>query len=402
MSKVFKIGVVGLARGRTMCEMFATQFDNTTVTAVCETNGSAVDACRRFLSPDVKVYDDYDAFLKEDLDAVVLANYFCDHAAFAVKAMEAGMAVLSETTAAPTLGECVQLVETAERTKAKYMLAANCLYFPAVHAMKPLLEENKYGKILFAEAEYIHGPDGDINAIPPADPENLHWRQTLPSSYYNMHTLGPLMYITHSMPVKVFSKGSYDPEYCRKIGKMTDAPTAFVLTQMDNGAVFNTTGCAAHHPTSKWYRVVCENGTMETVRYDYHEDLLHVCDRGHHYEQTLYNWRTSGVAPKDYVHGTAERWGHGGIDYFMCYYFKGYLEGKLEPFFDVYRSAALSAVGILSWYSALSGKEYTVPDFKKKEDRDAIRDDFRTPFAKSYKDLTLPCRLADKDQFEAD
>ena len=400
MSKIFKIGVVGLTRGSAMCEVLATQFENTKVTAICEKNSKVVDACRRYLDSDVKVYDDYDEFLKEDLDAVVLANYFHEHAPFAIKAMEAGMAVLSETTAAATLGECVQLVEAAERTNGRYMLAANCLYFPAVHAMKPMIAEQKYGKVLFAEAEYIHGYEGDINDIEPADPKHLHWRQTEPSSYYNMHTLGPLMYITNSMPVKVFSKGSYDPEYCKKVGKMTDCPTAFVMTEMDNGSVFNTTGCASHHPNSKWYRVVCEHGTMETVRYNYTEDLLHTCERGHQVDQTWYNWRRSGVAPAEYRDGVAERFGHGGIDYFMCYYFKEFLEGKSQPFFDVYRSATLSAVGILSWYSALTGKEYAVPDFTKKEDRDTIRDDFRSPFGTSYDELTMPCRLEDKALFK--
>jgi len=92
--------------------------------------------------------------------------------------------------------------------------------------------------------------------------------------------------------------------------------------------------------------------------------------------------------------------GHGGIDFFMCYYFKEYLEGKIEPFLNVYRSAALSATGILAWYSALTGKEYAVPDFTKKEDRDRVRNDYRTPFRKKEGENTLPYRLADKDRFE--
>ena len=76
-----------------------------------------------------------------------------------------------------------------------------------------------------------------------------------------------------------------------------------------------------------------------------------------------------------------------------------FVRGEITPFFDVYRSAALSATGILSWYSALSGKEYDIPDFRKKEDRDKVRGDYRMPFAKRYEDLTLPCRLSEKDKF---
>ena len=37
-----------------------------------------------------------------------------------------------------------------------------------------------------------------------------------------------------------------------------------------------------------------------------------------------------------------------------------------------------------------------IPDFKKKEDRDKVRGDYRTPFAKKYSDLTLPCKVDGK------
>ena len=78
-----------------------------------------------------------------------------------------------------------------------------------------------------------------------------------------------------------------------------------------------------------------------------------------------------------------------------------YLKGEIEPFFDVYRSVALSATGIIGWYSALTdSKEYRIPDFRKKEDRDKVRGDYRMPFAKKYEDITLPRRLDEKDKFE--
>lgn len=401
MSKVFKIGVYGLGHGGGAAEIFSTEFENTTVVAVCEKDQEKIEKSKRYLPKDVKFFDDFDEFIKSGLDAVYLANYFHEHAKCAIKAMEAGVAVLSETTAAPTLGECVDLVETAERTNGKYMLAANCLYFPAVHAMKPLIEKGEYGKVLYAEAEYIHGTEYmNYDEIPEADPEDVHWRYLEPNCMYNMHTLGPLMYITGSTPKKVYCKSFHTPDFSKKLKRLRDSEGSIVMTEMDNGAVFNTTGCNSYHPNSKWYRVACEHGTMETVRYDQHEDLLHLSPRGHEVKQLLFNWRTSGAAPEGFNNPNVNKYGHGGIDFFMCYYFKEYLEGKIEPFLDVYRSAALSATGILAWYSALSGKEYDVPDFTKKEERDKVRNDYRSPFAKNPANATLPFRLDDKDKFE--
>lgn len=68
---------------------------------------------------------------------------------------------------------------------------------------------------------------------------------------------------------------------------------------------------------------------------------------------------------------------------------------------DVYRSVALSATGILAWYSCLTdSREYRIPDFRNKEDRDKVRGDYRTPFGETEEEITLPYRLDEKDKFE--
>lgn len=43
----------------------------------------------------VATYTDYDAFLEHDMDAVVTANYFHQHAPLAIKALRAGKHVMS-------------------------------------------------------------------------------------------------------------------------------------------------------------------------------------------------------------------------------------------------------------------------------------------------------------------
>ena len=67
------------------------------------------------------------------------------------------------------------------------------------------------------------------------------------------------------------------------------------------------------------------------------------------------------------------------------------LEGE-KPYMDVYRAAALSAVGIIGWYSILDGSTWMeIPDFTKKEDRDKVRDDDRNPFPDKDLNTSLPC-----------
>ena len=142
---------------------------------------------------------------------------------------------------------------------------------------------------------------------------------------------------------------------------------------------------------------------METLRYDESEcDLLAANGLKKTMSTVRYNSYTSGIVPegeRDFIEEMKRHGGHVGADCFSTYFFLKFVKGEITPFFDVYRSVSLSAAGILSWYSALTGKEYNIPDFRKKEDRDKVRGDYRMPFAKKYSELTLPCKLSERDKF---
>lgn len=400
---MYKIGVMGAKRGYTFVK--ALQYmKNAECVALCENDESALEDVKPFLTDNIKIYKDYNEFVQSGLDAVILCNYFHKHAECAIKAFESGVAVLSETTAAATLGDCVKLVEKCEEHKGIYMLAANCLYFDAVHTMKKRIDDNKTGKVIYGEAEYLHGPLGDGAKKPlnfeEIDYDNLHWRQIMPSNMYNMHTLGPLMYVTDSVPRTVSCKMIRNNGY-RSLA-LKDTVGAVVVTEMSNGAVFQTTGCNSYGPTSKWYRLACENETIETERYGAGCKKLIVSTGDRHQENIWLTAKESGIIGEDdnidQNHVNAS--GHGGIDYYLVYHFLKVLEKKEQPFFDVYRSAALSAVGILGWYSALTdSREFKIPDFSKKEDRDLVRNDFRSPFAKSDSEWWIPCRIDEKHKF---
>lgn len=400
-----KLGVFGLIRGCFALNAAKLLPDEAVVTAVCDFDKSVFnDYTTSFFTEETKIYETYDELIHSGIDAVILCNYFHEHAKYAIAALEAGVAVLSETTAAVSLGECVDLVEAVERTGGKYMLGANCLYIKPVHAIKKLVEEEKYGKVCYADAEYVHGKTkGEVisGTGVEVDYDHLHWRQTLPATYYNMHSLGPLMYVTNSIPKKVV--GKVVKAHTAPTTKISDGVKSFVLTEMDNGAVFNTTGCNSVGTTGKWFRVVGEYGTMETPRFDGNDGgltkLIEVGSDTHEIKTTNYTWSSCNAFSEEEEKKYSEAIdgaGHGGIDLLLFVHFIKYLRGEEEAFFDVYRSTALSAAGILAWYSVLSGsKEMIIPDFKNKAERDAVRGDYRKPFAEKYSDITLPCKVGD-------
>ena len=143
-----KIGVFGGRRGMTFMQTLREMGDRACLYALCENDPLVVEArTENGLMEDVKLFDDYDEFLDCGIDAVILCNFFHEHAKFAIKALKKGIPVLSETTAAPTLGECVELCKTVEETGTKYMLAANGPFKASIQYIKDAYESGKLGDL---------------------------------------------------------------------------------------------------------------------------------------------------------------------------------------------------------------------------------------------------------------
>jgi predicted dehydrogenase len=215
------------------------------VAALCDRKKDQLDRAKAAF-PDALAFDDFDAFINSGLDAVVLANYFHEHERYAVRALEKGIAVLSETTAAVTHRECVELVETVERTGTKYSLAENYPFSAARLEMKRVYETGKLGKVMYAEGEYCH--PSSIEEIRALDPEEYHWRKYAPMTYYITHSLGPLMYMTGALPKAVTARTCYDEGRAERINRKYSDVAAIMLISMDNDAVFRVPACAMFAP----------------------------------------------------------------------------------------------------------------------------------------------------------
>ncbi len=386
--KKIKFGVVGTIRGMTFIELLQIMGDKACLYAVCECDIKKAEKAKEKIKDDVKIYSDYDEFLESGIEAVVLTNFFHEHASFAIKALEKGIHVISDTTAAPTLGDCVKLVRAVENSKAKYMLGANGPYKKCIQFMKKQIKEGKLGTPFYGEAEYFHYSSN----VKPYSDESTHWRRMMPGTYYNMHTLGTLMFVTETMPKKVTASVVKVGDRAERMNRLMDHDGAKILCEMDNGAKFDVTGCCYYGPTSKWFRLIGEKGMMETKRYDETEVLFASSDVHFYPDEEIPEiecfkpqYSELNMAPKEEFEEYTEeqmRVGHGGIDFWLLLNFIKYINGTYEPFFNVYRATALSAAGILGWRSVLEGsKELEIPDFTKEEDRKKYENDFFSPFA---------------------
>jgi predicted dehydrogenase len=137
-------------------------------------------------------YTTYEAMLDSDLDALVVASPMPLHVPHAVAALRAGKHVLSEVTAATSLEQCYELLETVHATGRKYMLAENYCYTRAWSLVLALQAAGLFGELYYGESDQIQEFKGGFP--PPESSDN--WRTTELAMRrghpYITHNLGPL------------------------------------------------------------------------------------------------------------------------------------------------------------------------------------------------------------------
>jgi predicted dehydrogenase len=373
--RIIRVGVIGVGRGQSFMRG-AGELTGMKLVAICDTWKERLRAVGK--QQKVATYTDYDRFLEHDMDAVVLANYFHEHAPFAIKALDAGKHVMSECTCNATLAEGVALCRKVEKTGLTYMLAENYPYTRFNMELRRVYRTGEIGEAIYAEGEYNHpmAPRPRLAISPGLD----HWRSWLPSTYYCTHALAPLMYITDTRPVMVNGLSMA----CREVDRLTVRradPGSVILCRMDNGAVFRIFGLLVPGH-SNWYRVHGSRGAMEITRGPGYFGPGQV--RVWHDEWDL---KPGELAERSYLpewpeHAElANKAGHGGGDFWTCFEFANAIRSGRPPFLDVYRGVAMSSVGILAWMSALeNGKPIEVPDFRKEASRKKVENDHRSPF----------------------
>jgi predicted dehydrogenase len=369
-----KVGVIGVGRGQGFARG-AGPLVGMELVALCDTWEEKLNELGKELG--VATYTDYDKFLEHDMDAVILANYFHEHAPFAIKALKADKHVMSETSACFTLGEGVELVETVEQTGKAYMFAENYPYMLFNQEMRRLYEEGAIGQFTYGEGEYVH--PGERDWALRLKNSFKHWRNWFPRTYYCTHALGPIMFITDTRPVSVngFMITRPDTPESRQYNIQMGDLASMIAVRMDNGAVAKLLqgGLQGH---SVWVRIHGLTGQMENLR---HGDHNMVRLTKHQFNEPKTEPVESIYKPNWPVHAEeAEKAGHGGGDFFTTYHFAEAIRTGEPPYLDVYRGVAMSIVGIQAYRSALdSANNYEVPDFRDKAMRDKYRDDDWNP-----------------------
>ncbi len=226
---MIKIGLVGVRRGHIVqnlrfrsdvkfsaaCDLrFADQAERETFIEQWKADGIVFE----------KLYDDFDKFLSHNLDLILIATPPEFHASQSIRALQAGLNVISEVPAVTSIDEAKALVKAVRNSHKKYMFAENCCYWAFVQAWKKMISQGRLGDIFYMEGEYIH----DLTPLLKDKDGKPTWRASLEPIRYVTHETGPLFDMIDDRGMTVVA-GGCDP-YSKPEYNLPNAEVALVKT----------------------------------------------------------------------------------------------------------------------------------------------------------------------------
>ncbi|MCL4158962.1 UNVERIFIED_CONTAM: hypothetical protein GTU68_059588 [Idotea baltica] len=318
-----------------------------------------------------------------DIDAVVIATPWLWHTKMAVDAMKAGKYTGLEVSAANTLEECWDLVNTHEETGSHLMILENVNYRRDVLAVLNMVKQNVFGELLHFRCGYQH----DLRGVKFNDGiSESAWRTQHSllrnADVYPTHGLGPIAVMADinrgnrflsltSHATKgvglhkyiVDTAGESHPNAKVKF-KQGDIITSTIETS--NGeTIIVTHNVNNPHPYSLGFKV---QGAQGLTDFDYHTQRIHIegTTEGHGWEN-MDTWLEKYDHPLWKKFGSsATEAGHGGIDFYVMNAFIESAKENIAPPMDAYDAAAWSAVTPLSELSIENnGEPQDFPDFTR-------------------------------------
>ena len=383
MSKKLKIGVMGAYRGMTMIRVLLHHPDAELV-AVCDKYEPFLEKVRDEAAKaecSLTLYNNFDEFIRHDMDAVVLANYAHEHAPFAIRCLKAGKHVLSEVLPCATIAQGIALIEAVEESGLVYAYAENYCYMRHNFEMWYRIKNGDIGEITYAEGEYVHDCTSIWPSITYGEPE--HWRNNMHSNFYCTHSLGPMLMSIGKRPVSVV--GFETPEFARG-GKVPSraAAVGMEMVTLENGCVCRSLhgNLRREHQRNNNYLFYGDFGMMESSRFR-DVPLLNVYREGDKFCEGT--WERYDPQPRIVLDVDVSQTGHMGSDYYSTHFFIEKILGRpdgIEWSIDVYQAVEMGICGLLAHRSVMNGnRPERVPNFRIKEERDPYRNDNETTIA---------------------
>lgn len=199
-----RIGLVGLGgRGMKTLERYAC-IDGAAIVCIADLEQERVDEGNARLErsgrPRATAFAGSGAWREvcrhDGIDLIYICTEWSSHTVIAVEAMRQGKHVAVEVPAATTIGECRQLVRTAEQTRRHCFMTENCCYDLFSLQTLEMHRMGMFGEITHCEGAYVHNLH-TTNPDPAKKSDTRHnWMvhscATHGGNPYPTHGIGPI------------------------------------------------------------------------------------------------------------------------------------------------------------------------------------------------------------------
>lgn len=404
MKEKLNVGMIGVGLRGTNHMNNLLQRDDVNVAAICDIDDNriklALDAISKAGGAKPKTFgkneQDYLNLLAlPKIDAVLIATPWLWHTRMAVDAMKAGKFTGMEVSAANTMEECWDLVNTHEETGSHLMILENVNYRRDILAVLNMVKQNVFGEMMHFRCGYQH----DLRGVLLNDGKDAYgkgvefgekgiseskWRTQHSvlrnADVYPTHGLGPIAVMddinrgnrflsltSHATKARglhnyIVKNGGKEHPNAKVNFKMGDVITSTIETA--NGeTIIVTHDTTLPRPYSLGFRVQGTNGLWEVDG-----NRMYIEGKSKYDE-----WDVADDWLKKYDHPLWKKYGehalgagHGGMDFFVDHAFVESAKLNVAPPMDAYDAAAWSAVTPLSELSiANNGEPQDFPDFTR-------------------------------------
>ncbi len=402
--KKLKVGLIGVGLRGTNHLTNLLNRDDVTITAICDIDARRIkiglDHIQKMNQPKPAVFgkNDYDyrnLLALKKLDAVIIATPWLWHTRMAKDAMLAGKYTGLEVSAANTMEECWDLVNTHEQSGTHLMILENVNYRRDIMAILNMVKQNVFGELVHFRGGYQH----DLRFVKLNDGKSAYgkgvefgekgisesaWRTQHSllrnADVYPTHGLGPIATMDNINRGNRFTsltsnatKGVGLHDYIVKNGakdhpnsklkfKQGDVITTTIETATGETMIL-THDCNLPRPYSLGFRVQGTKGLWEV---DGNRIYIEGISKPH-------KWDVADEWLQKYDHPLWKKYGehalgagHGGMDFFVIQAFVESAKQNIAPPLDVYDAAAWSAITPLSELSIENnGEPQNFPDFTR-------------------------------------
>lgn len=341
-------------------------------------------------------FDSFEDLLASDVDAVALFTQRWTHGPLVLKALDAGKHVYSAVPMAISVEEIEQIIAKVKETGLIYMMGETSYYNPATIFAREKAEEGAFGRIFYAEGDYVHDMDlGFYAAYQYSGGEDWKKTASYPPMLYPTHSVGGVLGAIGGHAVSVSCIGVRDDRgdgvFDREVSMFdNDFSNASALFELAGGGSmrineFRRVGYPCHIRESRFRYFGTEGSFEQTVDYAVWQDkesATHVTDQIETkptmslddpslagIDPALRDAFVSGLAPVHDPSRLPEELrtlpsGHEGSHQFLVDDFVVAVANGTLPPVNAWEAARYTLPGIIAHQSALQGGvRLPVPDF---------------------------------------